>query len=258
MVAGNYELTRVIGVGGMGGVFAAHDEILNREVAVKLILPELVKDAAAVARIRREAVLTAKLRHPGIVEVFAAGHDVDGAFYIVQEFLHGDTLRRVIATETHADTRVLNARMIGILEPMAHVHRANVIHRDIKPDNIIITRDPHTGLERPKIIDLGIGKQLSVALAGNALTANATVIGTIGYMSPEQAKGASDLDARTDVWSLGVTFYEMYAGRWPWTQADNQIAVISSILTDPIPDIREVSRGVFAIVSSSRDLTRPA
>jgi Tol biopolymer transport system component/predicted Ser/Thr protein kinase len=215
----------MIGAGGMGEVYSAHDSELDREVAIKLLPHEFTDDAERKSRFRQEARTVSALNHPNIITIYEIGENEHGSF-LATEFIEGRTLRELIKSETLSLTRILR-----IVEQVAHAlsaaHQANIVHRDIKPDNIMVRRDSIV-----KVLDFGLAKPSAGVGSDEDFKQNKTVPGTVmgsaRYMSPEQARGMQ-ADERTDIWSLGVVLYEMLAGTAPFngkTAADTIAAVI--------------------------------
>ena len=222
-VAGKYKILSEIGRGGMGIVYKAKDIKLKRNVALKFLPTELMQDKQAKARFFQEAQAAAALNHPNICII----HEVDEAddqIFIVMEFIEGQTLKdRIASRALEIDEAVKIVTQIG--EGLKEAHAKGIVHRDIKPANIMLT-DKGTA----KVMDFGIAK----LAAGVDLTKPSTLIGTVAYMSPEQARG-DEIDLRTDIWSLGAMFYEMLTGEMPFQKSQEQ-ALIYSILNDkPTP-----------------------
>ena len=213
VVDNKYRVDAVIGQGGMGAVFRAWDLRLERPVAIKVVRADLLSDPDSRARFRRESQIVARLQHPAIVTVFDYGTLRDGAAYLVMEFVPGEDLRRLIKREgrlTAARTALL---LDGICAGVECAHKSGIFHRDLKPENILL---PESGTG-PKVLDFGVAKRsaASVTTDGGTLTTGGTIVGTPAYMSPEQLRGEA-VDARTDVFSLGVMTYEMLLARLPY------------------------------------------
>ncbi|HYH27307.1 MAG TPA: Stk1 family PASTA domain-containing Ser/Thr kinase [Actinomycetota bacterium] len=213
-LAGRYEIGAAVGQGGMAKVFRATDDVLGRTVAVKVLAPEFARDEQFVERFRREAQAAAALNHPNIVSVFDTGSE-NGVHYIVMEYLEGRTLRDVLRDEgpLHPDRAAEVAESIA--KALGSAHQQNLVHRDVKPGNIMLTPSGDV-----KVMDFGIAR----ATTGEALTQTATVLGTASYFSPEQAKG-EPVDQRSDIYSVGCVLYELVTGRAPFT-GDSPVAIV--------------------------------
>src|ERR687891_2165023 len=208
----------------MAKVFRGTDQVLGRTVAIKVLSPQFTDDAQFVARFRREAQSAAALNHPNIVGVFDTGSQGD-VHYIVMEYVEGRTLRDVIRNEGP----LLPQRAVEIADAVAKAlepaHQAGMVHRDIKPGNIMLTSDGEV-----KVMDFGIARTST----GDTLTQTAAVLGTASYLSPEQAQG-HPVDVRSDIYSLGCVLYEMVAGRPPFP-GDSPVTVASKhVLEQPTP-----------------------
>jgi eukaryotic-like serine/threonine-protein kinase len=206
-VAGRYRLENRLGAGGMSTVFKAQDTVLERAVAVKLLAEHLAQDDAFVARFRREALAAARLQHPNIVQVFDSGEDQEsGRHYIVMEYVDGpscaDLLRQHRMFDTEDTVRIIRDACHGL----DYAHRAGVIHRDVKPGNLLVSNESGT----TKLADFGIAK----AAEQTRITQVGAVLGTAAYLSPEQASG-EEAGAASDIYSLGVCAYQFLAGRLP-------------------------------------------
>lgn len=212
-----YRLVRGVGVGGMGAVFEAEHLITRRRVAVKLMHPSSRWSASSVERFLREARIVAALGHPAIIDVLDAGRDEHGAPFLVFELLRGRSLAEAIEVDGPMPTREALAIVAEVLDALSVAHARGVLHRDIKPDNIFLALDGR-GERVVKLLDFGISKVAQGVLGDDATshTSGGTLVGTPLYMSPEQARATQDLDGRSDLWSLGVTLYELLTGDTPW------------------------------------------
>ncbi len=212
VVAEKFALQRVIASGGMGTVFEAWDTFIERKVALKIMHPQYAADPALVARFRREAQAAARIQHPNVVNVLELGRQRDGLVYLVQELLVGDTLRAHLEERSFLPPDDALSIAIPLMNGLAAAHALGITHRDLKPENIILARMP-SGEIIPKIIDFGLAKLHDASK--QSLTRMGTVIGTPQYMSPEQVMGKK-IDARCDVWAMGVVLYEMFSGILPF------------------------------------------
>lgn len=219
-----YELTHLVARGGMALVYRAHDRLLDRVVALKVLFPELSVDPTFVERFRREAQSAAKLSHPNIVPVYDWGED-DGTYFIVMEFVDGEPLSNVLRAEGHLDAIEAAAITSQVADALDYAHRRGVVHRDVKPGNVLLTSDGAV-----KVTDFGIARAVNTE---ESLTQAGLVMGTATYFSPEQAEG-SVVDARGDVYSLGVVFYEELVGRPPFV-GDSPVAVASKHVREVAP-----------------------
>ncbi len=219
--SGRYELTHLIARGGMAQVYRAMDRQLERPVALKVLFPELSVDRTFVERFRREAQAAANLSHPNIVPVFDWGED-DGSYFIVMEYVEGRPLSAVLRDPQRMPPRQIAIIGAGVAAALAFAHRHGVIHRDVKPGNVLITPDGDV-----KVTDFGIARAVNTE---ESLTQTGAVMGTAAYFSPEQAEGKG-VDARSDIYSLGVVLYEMAVGRPPFT-GDSPVAVASKHVRD--------------------------
>jgi eukaryotic-like serine/threonine-protein kinase len=209
-----YEVEARIGAGGMAEVWRGRDRVLKRTVAIKTLLPQFARDASFVDRFRREAQAAARLNHPGIVSVYDSGSDGDTP-YIVMQFIEGRTLADFLGAGKTMPPMQAAQIAQGIAEALAAAHAQGVIHRDIKPANVMVTRDG-----KVMVMDFGIARLVS---GPETAPQTSAVMGTASYLSPEQAQGQA-VDARTDIYSLGVVLYEMLTGRPPFT-GDSPMAI---------------------------------
>ena len=230
VLGGRYRLDAKIGTGGMSDVYAATDELLTRDVAVKMMRPDLARDTTFLERFRREAQNAARLNQPNIVAVYDTGEtpEEDGSVpYIVMERVHGDTLRDIINDQGKMGLTEAAKVMSQVCDALHFSHEAGIIHRDIKPANIMIT---NTGAV--KVMDFGIARALSDSSA--AMTQTAAVIGTAQYLSPEQARGKS-ADSRSDIYAAGCVFYELTTGRPPFEGESPFSVAFQHVQDDPKP-----------------------
>jgi serine/threonine-protein kinase len=248
ILAQKYELVRLLGQGGMGAVYEARNH-LGKRFAVKLLLkPEFAQDPGLAARFFREAKASAAIESEHIVEVYDTGVDPETGFpFIIMELLKGEDLEHTIGRVGPLDP-VGAARVVAqAATGLGRAHEAGIIHRDIKPANIFMTAR-ESGDFVVKILDFGIAKQQIDALSSSdaGLTKTGSMLGTPLYMSPEQAQGLKTLDARTDVWSLGMCLYEALSGRTPWGDVDTLGALILSICSRDVAPLQDVAPWVPA------------
>jgi serine/threonine-protein kinase len=227
-----YRLARIIGRGGMGAVWQAHNIPLDIDVAIKLIRRDRTAPEAA-ERLLTEARAAARLMHPAIVRVFDFGETEQHDPFIVMELLHGESLSAILRRKRRLSPAVAVQTLLPVAAALASAHGKGIVHRDLKPDNIIVVTD-ESGALVPKIVDFGIAKLLLPELDRQVTTAG-EVLGSPDYMSPEQARGADNVGEATDVWAFSVMLYELVTGKRPFDGA-NYNALIASILTDdPAP-----------------------
>ena len=226
----NFEIVELLGRGGMGEVWRARDARLKRDVAIKVLPAGLARDPDHIARFEREARAASALNHPNIVAVYDIGCD-NGMYWIASELVRGDTLRRVIEAGPLPAPRAIEIA-VQVAAGLAAAHAAGLVHRDLKPDNIMITRGGQV-----KILDFGLAKQRRPAPDSTNvyLTDEGTVLGTAGYMAPEQVRGEA-LDHRADLFSFGVVLYEMLCGKRAFAGASS-VEVMNAILKDDPPDL---------------------
>ena len=208
-----YEIQRELAQGGMAEVYLAHDQLLNRPVALKALFPEYAREPSFVERFRREAQAAANLNHPNIVAIYDWGQE-DGTYFIVMEYVEGQVLRDLIRAEGPLDPNQAAEIAAEIASALGFAHRNGVVHRDVKPGNVLLTRSGTV-----KVTDFGIAR----AGASDGLTQTGSVMGTATYFSPEQAQGLP-VDGRSDLYALGVVLYEMVTGVAPFT-ADSPVSV---------------------------------
>jgi len=226
LVADRYELEELVGTGGMSSVYRALDTLLERNVALKILHPHYGDDAEYVERFRREARSVAQLSHPNIVTVIDRGN-ADNQQYIVFEYIDGESLKHLVDRSGPLPARRVIELALQIAEALAFAHQAGLVHRDVKPQNVLVTEDGEA-----KVTDFGIARSLDVE---HGVTQTGTVLGTSNYLSPEQARGQTVTPA-TDVYSLGVVIYEMLTGEVPFP-GENFVAVAMKHINEPPPSL---------------------
>ncbi|MFO0626621.1 MAG: serine/threonine-protein kinase [Polyangiales bacterium] len=261
-IAGKYRVIRMLGEGGMGQVFEAVNKNTERRVAIKTLHPRLAEDGAVVQRFLREARAATRVRHPNVVDVLDFDVDpVTKSPYLVQEFLVGDSLYDVLASKPGGRLGVDEALaiIVPVMSALVAAHAIGVVHRDLKPDNVFLVREGR-GVVTPKLIDFGIAKVFEGQAEGMRMTQTGAVMGTPGYMSPEQAGGAADIDGRTDIWSVGVMLYELLVGVMPYEAPNYNILVAKILFEEPTPILQvdpglrpEVAAVVQRALMRSRD-----
>ena len=222
MISDRYEIIDRVGSGGMADVYKAKCHRLNRYVAIKVLKQEYSSDAKFVAKFRAEAQSVAGLSHPNIVNVYDVGED-NGLHYIVMELVEGITLKKFIEKKGKLDVKEAVGIGIQIAQGMEAAHNNHIIHRDIKPQNIIISKEG-----KVKVTDFGIAK----AATSNTITSNA--MGSVHYISPEQARGGYS-DEKSDIYSLGVTLYEMLSGKVPFEGESTVTVALAHIQDEAVP-----------------------
>ncbi len=222
-----YQIIKTLGEGGMANVYLAHDTILDRDVAVKVLRGDLANDEKFVRRFQREALSASSLSHPNIVEMYDVGED-DGQYYIVMEYVDGKTLKQVLKARGKLSVPEVVDIMLQLTDGMAHAHDAYIIHRDIKPQNIMILSNGMI-----KITDFGV----ATALNSTQLTQTNSVMGTVHYLPPEQAQGKGST-IRSDIYSMGIMMYELLTGLVPY-KGDNAVEIALKHLKEPLPSVRK-------------------
>jgi uncharacterized protein (TIGR02145 family) len=228
----DYKILSKIGEGGMGSIYLAEDEMLGRKITLKVLNPVLSQDEQLIERFKQEAKVQASLIHPNIVTLhsfFREGTD----YVMVMEYAEGKMLKEIIREEGKIDELRSVKILLQILEGLGFAHQRGVVHRDIKPSNIMV--DSNSNI---KIMDFGIAK----VLGDKGLTRTGAKMGTVYYMSPEQIKALKDIDQRTDIYSLGITLYEMLTGKLPYnTTTESDFEVMNEIVNNVIDDPREIN-----------------
>lgn len=242
-ISDRYQIIKSIGEGGMANVYLAYDTILDRNVAVKVLRGDLSNDEKFVRRFQREALAASSLSHPNIVEVYDVGED-NGEYYIVMEYIEGKHLKNLLKKRGKLTLSEAVDIMLQITDGMAAAHDSYIIHRDIKPQNIMILEN---GLV--KITDFGI----AMAMNATQLTQTNSVMGSVHYLPPEQASGQGST-LQSDIYSMGIVMYELLTGELPF-KGDNAVEIALKHLKEPIPDIREklpnVPNSIYNIIKKA-------
>jgi formylglycine-generating enzyme required for sulfatase activity len=232
---GNYEIVCKVGEGGMGTVYKAWHVELETFVAIKFLTPALAENEVFVKRFKREARLAAQLTSPYSVRTTDVG-ETGGLHYIVMEYVNGQTINDILERRGKLSDKESVDIIYGVARALQEAHGKGIIHRDIKPENVMLAQD-----DTPKLADLGIAKQITSTEQN--LTATSFAIGTPSYMSPEQAQGRLDIDARSDIYSLGATFYRMVVGGLPFT-GETPLSVMHKIATEPVHDPLQINPAI--------------
>jgi serine/threonine protein kinase len=239
---GNYKVTKFIGDGGMGQVWLAEHTLLGRKVAIKSLHPQFARNAGIRARFKQEAATLAHLQHPNIVALHDYIEEGDDAF-LVMEYVEGTPLDELITHQTGPiPTEQLRELFGQILDGFVYAHSKRVVHRDIKPSNFLVTKDGNV-----KILDFGIAKILTES--NQKLTKTGASMGTVLYMSPEQVRGEA-LDIRSDIYSLGVTLFQMATGQCPYNAESSEFLVYDQIVNKPLPPASQIYPGVTAAMEA--------
>ena len=228
-IAERYELEEVVGHGGMSTVYRAHDSLLERNVALKVLHQQYNEDEDFVERFKREARSVAQLQHPNIVTVIDRGEE-DGRQYIVFEFIDGENLKELVVRKGRLGLRDALEIALEVARGLAFAHEHGLVHRDVKPQNVLLNGDG-----RAKVTDFGIARSLDVE---HGVTQTGTILGTSNYIAPEQASG-QPVDAHTDVYSLGIVLYEMLTGEVPFP-GESFVAVAMKHIQEPSPNVLDV------------------
>ena len=227
-----YQIIKTIGEGGMANVYLAQDLILNRQVAVKVLRGDLADDEKFVRRFQREALSASKLVHPNIVEMYDVGEE-NGSYYIVMEYINGKTLKNLVKKRGALTLPEVIDIMTQLLSGIMCAHDSYIIHRDIKPQNVLILEDG-----RVKITDFGI----AMALNSNELTQTNSVMGSVHYLPPEQANGSGST-IKSDIYSLGILMYELLIGKVPF-RGENAVEIAIKQMKDPIPSVCNINPSI--------------
>jgi serine/threonine protein kinase len=236
----NYRIEKLIGRGGMSEVYLANHTQIKRKVAVKILKESLFPDKKIRERFKNEAATLSLFQHPNIVVLYDYIEDKESILFVM-EYVEGKTLDDFISTETGPlPIEKLIPLFIQILSGVEYAHNQNIIHRDIKPSNIIITKQGHV-----KILDFGIAKLLNSE--NHNLTKAGSRLGTALFMSPEQVKGGT-VDIRTDIYSLGVTLFQMATGRCPYDNNSTEYEIYNKIVNEPLPDAGNIYIGISKVL----------
>jgi serine/threonine protein kinase len=238
-IVGNYKITEKLGEGGMGSVFKGVDLMLEREVAIKSLRPELASQPQVVERFRSEAVTLAKLNHPNIAALYTFFRQGD-EFFMVMEYMRGRTLDQIISASGALKSEQAIPLFSQALEGIGYAHKMGIIHRDIKPANMMLTEDGTL-----KVMDFGIARVLGTA----RMTKAGNLIGTIEYMSPEQIQG-KETDARSDIYSMGVLLFELLTGRMPFV-SENEYELMKLHIEQPPVPVRTLAPHVPEVIEQT-------
>ena len=249
LLDGRYQIVKKVGEGGMSYVYLATDIVTQERFAIKILSPGLAADLNAMARLRREAELGAKLAHPNVCHIERLGEAPGGLVYVVMPFIEGEILsdrNYRVGRTTLADT----IKFIGqIADGLDVAHQLSIVHRDLKPENIMVCKDA-AGVESAVVMDFGLAKERKTGAEREKLTATGIILGTPEFMSPEQLRG-KPLDARSDIFALSLMAYEMLTGKLPWEGRNAQEMMVARLRQEPIPARTrrpELPHGVDAVL----------
>ncbi|MBX9947621.1 MAG: serine/threonine protein kinase [Candidatus Obscuribacterales bacterium] len=236
LVAGRYKIIKVIGRGGMGSVYQAHDLYIKRNVALKMLHREFASKPIIIQRFQKEVEAIAKLSHPGIVKVHDLGVSQDGSQFMVMDMVEGRSLDALLKERHHLPVKEALDIVTQVVESVEHAHANGVIHRDLKPSNIIISMD-NQGMPKVRLVDFGIAKLIEPDGDSSKLTQTGDLFGSPQYMSPEQCRGEK-LDQRADIYAIGCIFFEMITGQIAFSD-ENAVKTILKHLNDPRPTVKK-------------------
>ncbi|AKT37878.1 serine/threonine-protein kinase [Chondromyces crocatus] len=234
-----WRLARLVGEGGMGAVYEADGVRGEGKRAIKILHPEFSEDEQILQRFFTEAQAMQALSHPNIAAAQEAARAEDGTPYLVMELLQGASLGAYLEQGTPMAPQQTVALVVEVLQALAMAHARGIVHRDLKPDNLFLVRDPHGNLHA-KVLDFGIAKVMDAAGGMGSKTRTGVLLGTPGYMSPEQIKNSKGVDARSDLWSMGIILYEMLTCQTPYP-ADNEFGRLTVVLTNDARPIEQVA-----------------
>ena len=243
---GRYEVLKKLGEGGMSYVYLAREISAGETVAIKVLSPRLASDKSSVERLRREAGLAMRLDHPNVCRILRLGESEDGLIYLVMPFLKGELLSdrevRGGPMEIAPSVKLLQQMSAGL----HHAHELQIVHRDLKPENVMLVKDDGANAEHAVVMDFGLAKERRADPAIAKLTATGIILGTPEFMSPEQIRG-KPLDARSDIYALGIVAFEMFTGKLPFQGRNAQEMMIARLRSQP-PPIRQFRADVPEVV----------
>jgi serine/threonine protein kinase len=251
VLAGKYRIERVLGVGGMGVVVAARHEQLGQLVAIKFVREDALGNEDAIERFLREARSAVRLKSDHVARVIDVGKLESGAPYMVMEFLDGDDLARVLEERGPMAPEAAVELVLQACDAVAEAHAVGIVHRDLKPENLFLTQTL-AGRPKLKVLDFGVSKSSGLTTGGQgALTRTRSMLGSPLYMSPEQMRSAKDVDARADVWALGVVLFQLLTCRWPF-EAQNMPELCLKVVTEPPQSLAalrsDLAPGLIAVI----------
>ncbi len=229
-----YQVMKKLGEGGMSYVYLAKEISSGETVAIKVLSPRLASDKSSVERLRREAGLAMRLDHPNVCRILRLGESEDGLIYLVMPFLKGELLSDREVRGGPMDIPLSVALLRQMCAGLHHAHELQIIHRDLKPENVMLVPDDGGGIERAVVMDFGLAKERRADPAIAKLTATGIILGTPEFMSPEQIRGKT-LDARSDLYALGIVAFEMLTGKLPFQGRNAQEMMIARLRSQPVP-----------------------
>jgi serine/threonine-protein kinase len=244
-----YQVLKKLGEGGMSYVYLAKEISSDATVAIKVLSPRLASDKSSVERLRREAGLAMRLEHPNVCRILRLGESEDGLIYLVMPFLKGELLSDREVRGGPMDLALGATLLQQMCAGLHHAHELQIIHRDLKPENVMLVTDDDGGNERAVVMDFGLAKERRADPAIAKLTATGIILGTPEFMSPEQIRG-KPLDARSDIYALGIVAFEMFTGKLPFQGRNAQEMMIARLRSQPIP-IRQLRADVPAAIEKA-------
>ncbi len=233
-MVGSYRILHKLGEGGMGVVYQAEHNVIGRRAAIKMLKPEASANKDTVDRFFNEARATARIKHSGLIDIFDFGHHSDGSAFIVMELLDGEPLVAMLERDGRLGFAPMTDIMVQLCAAIGAAHAKGIVHRDLKPENVFLVPDDVKGGTRVKVLDFGIAK-LAGDDAGSVKTRTGSMMGTPLYMSPEQCRGAGEVDWRSDIYAVGCMLYELSCGRPPFLGAGPGDVIVGHIATKPEP-----------------------